>query len=101
MSDEPGDGLIEVHPEEGGGPVKPFLDHLEDLRWTLVRCVVAVVLGMLLCMVAADRVIGILTWPLKRSNVDADASGTNRLVGVYLGTNFLGKVRAPDRKSVV
>ncbi len=96
MSDEPGDGLIEVHPEEGGGPVKPFLDHLEDLRWTLVRCVVAVVLGMLLCMVAADRVIGILTWPLKRSNVDADASGTNRLVGVYLGTNFLGKVRAPS-----
>ncbi len=90
MSAEPGDGLTDVHLEEGGGPVKPFLDHLEDLRWTLVRCVVALALAMVVCMVAADRVISILTWPLKRAQVES--TGTNRLAKVYFGTNFLGRI---------
>ncbi len=90
MSDQPAEGLPEVYSEEGGGPVKPFLDHLEDLRWTMVRCVVAIALAMLLCMMAADKVIAILTWPLQRAHVDTQ--GTNRLVGIYVGTNFLGRI---------
>ena len=38
--------------EEGAGPkqdgdvVKPFLDHLEDLRWTIVKMVVTLVIGL-------------------------------------------------------
>jgi sec-independent protein translocase protein TatC len=35
--------------DENGDVVKPFLDHMEDLRWMIVKC--AVVLGI--CMVAA------------------------------------------------
>ncbi len=31
--------------ENEGGPVKPFLEHLEDLRWVLIRCLVTVSLG--------------------------------------------------------
>ena len=34
-----------VDDEGDGGPVKSFLDHLEDLRWMLVKSVVAIVLG--------------------------------------------------------
>jgi hypothetical protein len=34
---------------EGGGPVKTFLEHLEDLRWTLIKCLCAVVISMVVC----------------------------------------------------
>src|SRR5687768_11678367 len=35
--------------DENGDVVKPFLDHMEDLRWMIVKC--AIVLGV--CMVTA------------------------------------------------
>jgi sec-independent protein translocase protein TatC len=50
--------------EEEGGPVKPFLDHLEDLRWVLIKCVVALIVGMSICMAAAPYMIGFLKRPL-------------------------------------
>lgn len=58
---------------EGFGPVKPFLEHLEDLRWLLIRCFVAIVLGMLLCLTAADHIISAVMEPLeqvRRSHAD-------------------------------
>ena len=30
-----------------GGPVKNFLEHLEDFRWVLIKCVTTVALGMI------------------------------------------------------
>ncbi len=55
--------------EDYGGPIKSFLEHLEDLRWMLIRVVVAVILGMLVCLISAKHVVGILTWPLDRANL--------------------------------
>ena len=64
MADE-----LEVMPpdqdgEEGGGPVKTFLEHLEDLRWTLLKCVLALALGMVAAISASPYLIKFLTWPL-------------------------------------
>jgi sec-independent protein translocase protein TatC len=54
--------------EEEGGPVKSFLEHLEDLRWVLIKSVVTVGIGMLLCLIAANYVIDIVKWPLLRAD---------------------------------
>ena len=75
-------------PDDGGGPVKTFLEHLEDFRWLLVKCSVAVGLGMLICLFAANYVIAILTWPLTRAPMSHP--GTNQIATVSFGTNHLG-----------
>ncbi len=45
---------------------KPFLDHLEDLRWTIIKCVIALASGMGLSLVFTDRILRILEEPLRR-----------------------------------
>ena len=75
MKNDPASGELRPHPEEApqesaeqeGGPVKPFLDHLEDLRWLLLRCGVATALCMALCLVAADKLMDVLLHPLEQA----------------------------------
>src|ERR1017187_8843056 len=73
--------------DDGGGPVKSFLEHLEDFRWLLVKCAVTLGISMLLCLVAANYVIGIIKWPLTQARVSYP--GTNQVVSVSFGTNHL------------
>jgi sec-independent protein translocase protein TatC len=85
----------EFHDEEEGGPVKSFLEHLEDLRWVLIKGVVAVAVFMLVCLIGATHVLTVLKWPLERADkyrqkADTELSlwlGTNVLTS-YPGTNF-------------
>ena len=63
-TDEPRPEEIE---EDGGGPVKTFLEHLEDLRWMLIKSGVALLIGMIVCLYANPKVVSILKWPLKRA----------------------------------
>lgn len=44
--------------------VKPFWDHLEDLRWSLIKSIIALFVGFNICMVFANRVLKFLTAPL-------------------------------------
>lgn len=53
--------------DDEGGPVKPFLEHLEDLRWVLVKCSAAIFVGLLVCLLGVNYVVDILKWPLKRA----------------------------------
>jgi len=69
MAQEP-EELPEHSEEEEGGPIKPFLEHLEDLRWVLIKCVSALVIGMVICMIAAPYLVKVLRYPL-------DWSGAN------------------------
>jgi len=71
-----------------GGPVKTFLEHLEDFRWVLIKSLVALFLGMLICLFAANHVVQIVKWPLTHAWVHY--SGTNQIVTVSFGTNRLG-----------
>ena len=59
----------EEEDEEGGGPVKSFLEHLEDLRWVLIKCVVSVLVCMCVCLVAANKALDILMLPLKNAKI--------------------------------
>jgi sec-independent protein translocase protein TatC len=77
--------------EEEGGPVKPFLEHLEDLRWVLIKSVATVILGMVICLVAANKLVGILTWPLDRANLRLEQAAVERedlRVWMEWGTNL-------------
>ena len=74
--------------DDGGGPVKSFLEHLEDFRWLLIKCAVALSLTMLVCLIGANYVIGVIKWPLSRAHVSYP--GTNQIVTVSFGTTRLG-----------
>jgi sec-independent protein translocase protein TatC len=87
MADEPVAEHLDEQPEEEGGPVKSFLEHLEDLRWVLIKSGVAAGVAMLACLLAGNYVIRVLEWPLRKAPV-RHAAGTQR-VRVVLGTNQL------------
>ena len=77
------------HPDEAeGGPVKTFLEHLEDLRWVLIKSLVALGVAVLLCLLAGNYVVQIIKWPLTRATISYP--GTNQIVAVSFGTNRLG-----------
>lgn len=59
---------LRAEEEDGGGEVKSFLEHLEDLRWTLIKSLTALMLAMIVCLVAGNRVAAILTRPLDQAN---------------------------------
>lgn len=78
--------------EEGGGPVKSFLEHLEDLRWTLIRCAIAIFLGVITCLSAGNFIIRVLTIPLERAQ-KARISKEPKVI-VTIGTNLLARLPA-------
>jgi len=81
-------------PDDGGGPVKSFLEHLEDFRWVLVKVSVALGLAMLICLVGANYVMEVIKWPLTQAPVSYP--GTNQIVTVSFGTNRLGHFELSD-----
>jgi sec-independent protein translocase protein TatC len=74
--------------DQEGGPVKTFLEHLEDLRWVLIKSVVALSVAMLLCLIAGNFVVRVIKWPLEQAKTRYP--GTNQVVTVRYGTNRLG-----------
>ena len=86
MANAPESGR-DPEPEEGG-PVKSFLEHLEDLRWCLIKCAGAIAIGVLICLLAGNYVVNILLRPLEQATVNYP--GTNQVVTIFFGTNRLG-----------
>ena|SRR5436190_547195 len=66
MADEPLE-LLPNDEEEEGGPVKTFLEHLEDLRWVLIKSLSALLLAMAACMAGAPQITKILKYPADRA----------------------------------
>jgi sec-independent protein translocase protein TatC len=98
MADDPAANLPETEDGDEGGPIKSFLEHLEDLRWVLIKSVVALGLAMLLCLIAGNYVVEILKWPLTRAKVGFP--GTNQVVTVLFGTNQLGIYQLKGNENV-
>ena len=55
---------LDENGEEFGGPVKSFLEHMEDLRWVLIRCVAALGVAMVACLAGAPLLVDTLARPL-------------------------------------
>lgn len=47
----------------------PFLDHLEEFRNRLIKSIIAVAIGMILCLFFAKQLLTVLLWPTTRVNV--------------------------------
>src|SRR5436190_5885479 len=94
MADEPDAEHLD---EEEGGPVKSFLDHLEDLRWVLIKSIVALGLAMLVCLIAGNFVVEIIQRPLSKARIHFP--GTNQVVTVSVLTNQVGTyVLTPEQQ---
>jgi sec-independent protein translocase protein TatC len=90
MPTDPDELRTEEELDHEGGPVKSFLDHLEDLRWVLIKSLAALGIGMLICLIAGDNVVQILKRPLL--NADMRFPGTNQIWTVFWGSNILKTV---------
>jgi sec-independent protein translocase protein TatC len=65
------EGDEETRPEDQeveGGAVKSFLEHLEDLRWMLIKSAAALFVCMLACLFATKQLMAILQWPIDRAS---------------------------------
>jgi sec-independent protein translocase protein TatC len=90
-------GYETEHPDETeGGPVKSFLEHLEDFRWVLIKSLVALAVAMLLCLIAGNYVVQVIKWPLTRAKIHYP--GTNQIAIVSFGTNHLGNFQLTTKQ---
>ena len=58
----------EFHPVATDEPqseaVKPFIEHLEDLRWMLIKMLVTLSVTVVLCFFCARPLLAVIKWPL-------------------------------------
>lgn len=90
QDDSGGELFPALENEEYGGPIKSFLEHLEDLRWVLIKIAVSVMMGMIVSLVAGNHLVSFLTWPLK--NAELSLTLSNKPVPVILGTNSISRL---------
>ena len=57
--------LFQFREQTQGDVVKPFLDHLEDLRWTVVKMGVSLVIGMVLSAFFVKDISAIVRQPME------------------------------------
>ena len=55
-----------------GDVVKPFLDHMEDLRWTLMRMLMSLVAGMIVAFTFVGDLMQLLRAPLREVNPELE-----------------------------
>lgn len=65
MSDE----LEPIKDEETHGPVKSFLDHLEDLRWVLLKSCIVLAISWGACFAWSPQILELLQLPLQMSGI--------------------------------
>lgn len=64
-----------------------FLEHLEDLRWTLVKCAIALVTSLVICLFVCDKLAQVLEWPIRNMNLLEKDQPT---VTLFIGQKRLG-----------
>lgn len=60
--------------------VKPFLEHLEDLRWTLIKMAIALVVGMVMAFSFRVELMRLLQKPLH--DIDPELVNTLQVLGI-------------------
>jgi sec-independent protein translocase protein TatC len=93
MSKEPDGRHTGDQEEEEGGPVKSFLEHLEDLRWVLIKSLAALGVAFVVCLIAGDWVVSVLTLPLQKAKIRYQPN--TQVVTFLFGTNRLGVYQVP------
>src|SRR5208283_33438 len=79
--------------DKEGGPVKSFLEHLEDLRWVLIKSLSALGVAFVVCLIAGDWVVSALTLPMRHARINYPKQ--TQVVTFLFGTNRLGIFQLP------
>jgi sec-independent protein translocase protein TatC len=56
----------EQHPEKTGGKAMGFLGHLEELRWTLIKCAIVFAIFVTVIAYQLNLATEVLNWPLQQ-----------------------------------
>src|ERR1041385_39885 len=83
--------------EEGGRPVKTFLEHLEDLRWLLIKSGAAVLVSLIVCLYAAPQIVWVLKRPLKDAAL-IHAGPKQQKALVRIGSNVVATIEPPTNR---
>ncbi len=58
----------------------PFLDHLEELRWRILKALAALVVGAVLCFAFSDSIMQILTRPYEEAVLSLESQQSSGVV---------------------
>jgi sec-independent protein translocase protein TatC len=50
----------------------PFLDHLDELRSRIIRSLIALIIGAILCLIFSDYLLTLMLWPTTRVDLPLD-----------------------------
>ena len=99
MADQP-EGSQPDPEEFEGGPVKSFLEHLEDLRWTLIKVTSTLAVAMLACFFGGNYLVRFLSYPLQQAS-HWQAPKLNDSVTVHWGTNVIARFARTNLAAVL
>ncbi len=57
-------GLWPFYEGKGGTKEMPFLDHLEELRWRIIKCLAAIIILGLISLLFSEKILNLLTHPV-------------------------------------
>ncbi len=63
----------------------PFLDHLEELRWRLLKSIAAIVVGAIISLIYAKELLGFLTYPYENAVISLETAGETSPLGALQG----------------
>jgi sec-independent protein translocase protein TatC len=73
---------------------KPFLDHLEDLRWTLLKIIASLIIGIILTSFFVPQILSILKRPLFRIQAEMNLPDTQiSLVALRPGEGLINLMK--------
>lgn len=87
--------IFKSREESNGEAVKPFLEHLEDLRWTIVKMAIVLIAGMIVSFIYVDQISAIILAPLQSLVPDA------KLLGIGVVEAFMVSLRLAFYAGVV
>jgi len=67
--------------ETPNSPEMPFLDHLEELRWRIIKALIAFSIGCVICFYTSDIILNVLTRPAKQIGIPIV---NMRVVGMFM-----------------
>lgn len=80
--------------QEGAEPTEQemsFLEHLEELRWSIIKSLIGLLLGTLICIFFADFIVqDLLLRPLKQVGLKSQVLSPYGIVMLYMETVMVG-----------
>src|SRR5882672_3597965 len=82
------------HSHFEGGPVKTFREHLEDLRWVLIKSLSAIGVAFTVCLLAGPQVMAVVKYPLSKAKIKHPKG--REVVTLSFGSNHWDFPITPD-----